>query len=179
MFDSLAPGTRSSTPMVLTACDKQMMMMMIDDDDNDDDDDGDDDGDDEDEDEDEDDACWHQPDQANTWTNTVWQSIGPLGTNLCETLLKIKKLLIKKIQLKTSAKWQYIKNDPYALPFLNSLRPSEAIWKHRVGSTLAQVMACYLTAPSHYLKQHWLSISMVQWHSSKYNPTRDTSAINR
>ena len=37
----------------------------------------------------------------------------------------------------------------------NSLRPSDAIWRHRSGSTLAQVMACCLTAPSHYLNQCW------------------------
>ena len=36
---------------------------------------------------------------------------------------------------------------------LNSLRPSDAIWRHRSGSTLAQVMVCCLTAPSHYLNQ--------------------------
>ena len=34
-----------------------------------------------------------------------------------------------------------------------NLWPSEAIWRHRSGLTLAQVMACCLTAPSHYLKQ--------------------------
>ena len=48
----------------------------------------------------------------------------------------------------------------------NSLRPSDAIWRHRSGSTLAQVMACCLTAPSHYLNQCWLIISKVEWHSS-------------
>ena len=42
---------------------------------------------------------------------------------------------------------------------INSLRPSDAIWRHRSGSTLAQVMACCLTAPSHYLNQCWLTIS--------------------
>ena len=30
--------------------------------------------------------------------------------------------------------------------------------QHRFGSTLAQVMACYLLAPSHYLNQCWLTI---------------------
>ena len=43
----------------------------------------------------------------------------------------------------------------------NSLRPSDTIWRHRSGSTLAQVMACCLTAPSHYLNQCWLIISKV------------------
>ena len=44
---------------------------------------------------------------------------------------------------------------------LNSLRPSGAIWQYRSESTLAQVMACCLTAPSHYLNQCWLIISKV------------------
>ena len=38
----------------------------------------------------------------------------------------------------------------------NSLGPSDAIRQQRSGSTLAQVMACCLTAPSHYLNQCWL-----------------------
>ena len=48
----------------------------------------------------------------------------------------------------------------------NSLWPDDAIWRHRSGSTLAQVMACCLTAPSHYLNQSWLIISKVLCHSS-------------
>ena len=49
--------------------------------------------------------------------------------------------------------------------FFNSLWPSGAIWWQRSESTLAQVMACCLTAPSHYLNHCWLIISKVQWHS--------------
>ena len=41
---------------------------------------------------------------------------------------------------------------------INSLRPSDAIWRPRTESTLAQVMACCLMAPSHYLNQCWLII---------------------
>ena len=48
-----------------------------------------------------------------------------------------------------------------------TLRPSDTIWRHRSGSILAQVMACCLTAPSHYLNQCWLIISKVLWHSSE------------
>ena len=59
---------------------------------------------------------------------------------------------------------------------VNSLRPSDAIWRHRSGSTLAQVMACCLTAPSHYLNQCWLIISKVLRHSSEGNFVRDTPA---
>ena len=49
--------------------------------------------------------------------------------------------------------------------FINSLWPTDAIWRHRSGSTLAQVM----TAPSHYLNQCWLLIIEVLWHSSESN----------
>ena len=48
---------------------------------------------------------------------------------------------------------------------INSLAPSDAIWWHRTVSTLVQVMACCLTAPSHYLNQCWLIMSRVLWHS--------------
>ena len=41
------------------------------------------------------------------------------------------------------------------------MRPSDAIWWHKSMSTLAQVMAWCLTAPSHYLNQCWLIISRV------------------
>ena len=60
---------------------------------------------------------------------------------------------------------------------VNSLGPSDVIWRQRSGSTSAQVMACCLTAPSHYLNQCWLIISKVKWHSSKGKFTRDTSAV--
>ena len=38
-------------------------------------------------------------------------------------------------------------------------------------STSAQVMACFLMVPSHYLNQHWLIINGVLWHSPKINFT--------
>ena len=59
--------------------------------------------------------------------------------------------------------------------FINSLRPSDAICRHRSGSTLAQVMACCLTEPRHYLNQFWLIISKIQLHSSDGNFTWDTA----
>ena len=61
---------------------------------------------------------------------------------------------------------------------LNSLWPSDIIWQQGSRSTLAQVMACCLTAPSHYLNQYWLIISKVQWHSSEGNFTKDASGTN-
>ena len=60
----------------------------------------------------------------------------------------------------------------------NSLWPCDSIWWHRSLSTLAQVMACCLMAPSHYPYQCWLVVIKVLWHSSEGNYTRDTSSIN-
>ena len=61
---------------------------------------------------------------------------------------------------------------------INSLWPSDTIWQHKSESTLVKVMACCLTAPSHYLNQCWLIISEVQWHPSESNFTRDASVIS-
>ena len=59
-----------------------------------------------------------------------------------------------------------------------SLWPGDAKRRHRSPSTLAQVMACCLTAPSHYLNQCWLIISKAQWHSANSSFTWDTTAIS-
>ena len=48
---------------------------------------------------------------------------------------------------------------------------SDAIWRHRSRSALAQVMACCPTAPSHYLNQCWLFISEILRRSSESNCT--------
>ena len=53
--------------------------------------------------------------------------------------------------------------------------PIDTTQRHRTRSTLAQVMAGCLAAPSHYLG---LVISKVHRHSSEGNLKRDTSAIN-
>ena len=34
---------------------------------------------------------------------------------------------------------------------VNSLLPNEAMWRHRSGSTMVQIMVCRLSAPSHSL----------------------------
>ena len=39
--------------------------------------------------------------------------------------------------------------------WISSLWPSDSIWRHKSGTTLARVMACCLTASSHYLSQCW------------------------
>ena len=53
---------------------------------------------------------------------------------------------------------------------------SDAIWRHRAGSTLAQVMDCCLIAPRHYLNQCWLLIREVLWQSPESNFTVSAEA---
>ena len=60
---------------------------------------------------------------------------------------------------------------------LISLWPSDAIWGHKSQSTLAQVMSCFLKAPSHYLNQCWFLFSEVLWHSPENNFTASTPLI--
>ena len=47
-----------------------------------------------------------------------------------------------------------------------------SIYRHsRSESTLAQIMACCLTTPNHYLNRCWLLISEVLWHLPETNFT--------
>ena len=52
----------------------------------------------------------------------------------------------------------------YIAMVINSLSHRDATWRQRSGSTSAQVMACCLTAPSHFLNQCWLVNSEVRWY---------------
>ena len=54
----------------------------------------------------------------------------------------------------------------------DSLWPGDTIWWYRRGSTLAQVMACCLMAPSYYLNQRWLIINRVLWNAPESNCIR-------
>ena len=76
----------------------------------------------------------------------------------CNIFVKIKVVKTIKYKCFKSVSFQ-----------INSLWPSDTIWRHTSRSTLAQVMACCLMAPSHYLNQCWIIISKVQWHSSECN----------
>ena len=58
----------------------------------------------------------------------------------------------------------------------NPLWPSHALWADRSGSTLAQIMAWCLTAPSHYLNQCWLLIIVNLWHSPESISTANVQA---
>ena len=60
--------------------------------------------------------------------------------------------------------------------WVNSLWPSDTMCWHKSGSTLAQVMACCLTAPSHYLNQYWLLIDKIHCHSSGGNFSKNNTS---
>ena len=51
-----------------------------------------------------------------------------------------------------------------------------ASWCHRSGSTLGQVKACCLTAPSHYLNQYWLIFGDVKRYSLESDFTTSVHA---
>ena len=60
----------------------------------------------------------------------------------------------------------------YRYVYVNTLWPSDVIRRLDLDQPLAQVMACCLTAPSHYLNKCWLVMTSVLWHSpgSKFHP---------
>ena len=62
-------------------------------------------------------------------------------------------------------------------PKFNSLWPSDALQWHRSGSTLAQIMASCLMAPSHYLNQYWLIINQDLRHSPEGSFTENDQDI--
>ena len=65
------------------------------------------------------------------------------------------------------------------LQMINSLRPSEVICRRWCGSTLAQVMACYLMAPNHYLDRFWRITNKVSWHSPEAISEGNTEYIHQ
>ena len=60
----------------------------------------------------------------------------------------------------------------------NSLWPIDAMWRHRSGSALAQIMACCLTTPSPSLNWWWFIIKGVLWYSPHTNFKRSIPELN-
>ena len=103
---------------------------------------------------------WWQ--QAVTWINVDLSSVRSSDIHLWASLQEIPQSSITEIIWK----FKYLKfhsNFPGDSELINSLWPSDTIWRQRSGSTLAQVMACCPTAPSHYLQE-----PMLTYH--KYGP---------
>ena len=76
--------------------------------------------------------------------------------------------------IKVWAKWPPFCKHHYQV---NSLRPSDAIWRQRSWTTLVQVMACCLMAPSHHLNQCWLIINKALWQSIEGYFKRDNTSV--
>ena len=94
--------------------------------------------------------------QAITWSMLTLHQWGSVAFNLNGTVQYIDhQNLFENKRFQSTATYPRGQG-------VNSLWPSDTIWWHRSRSTLAQVMACCLTAPSHYLNQWWLIISEVQ-----------------
>ena len=55
---------------------------------------------------------------------------------------------------------------------------SDAIWRHKYEKTLAQVMACCLTAPSPYPNKRRFIIKGVLWHSHGSHSSRSAHELN-
>ena len=92
----------------------------------------------------------------------IWN--GPLNIIWNKYNISIQNGLMKKLKVAS----------------FNSLRPSDAMWQQRSGWTLAQVMACCLTAPSHY----WTNVDLSSVRSSSIHlrailPEMPHSAISR
>ena len=60
----------------------------------------------------------------------------------------------------------------------DSLWPSNAMWWHRSGSTLAQVLACCLMEPNHFPNQLLNYHQRSLWYSSEGNFTRSFHEFN-
>ena len=103
--------------------------------------------------------------QFNKWSKLYWLH----AWNICCNI---------KYTFKLGEIWyiQGLFSHSVSQDYINSFRPGDAILRHRSGSTLAQVMASCLQAPSHYLHSCLLIISKVVWHSSEGNFIRDTFA---
>ena len=89
----------------------------------------------------------------------------------------IHTLLFPSVRKKNLLPWNASRDTDRKVP-VNSLRPGDDIWGQRSESTLAQVMACCLTSPSHYLNQSWLIICWVLWDSTKANFTDSAQDVN-
>ena len=68
--------------------------------------------------------------------------------------------------------------DMYTHWHVNSSWHSDAIWQLRSGSTLAQLMVCCLTAPSHYLNLCWLINCLRDMHLRAISKVLKNSICN-
>ena len=104
-------------------------------------------------------------------------------TSSTENCIKIQRFSFEKMHLKMLSLYKMaatlfqLQHVQILSLHINSLWPIYVIWRQGSRSTLGQVMASCLMAPSHYLNQCWLMISEVLWHSPDSNFTENTQDI--
>ena len=95
----------------------------------------------------------------------------PFHTKLFFKNTAVYLLFISHLYIQRLGRLKYIIKEKKTMPVdickarVNSLWPSDCIRWHRSWSTLAQVMACSLTTPSHYRNQYWLAILVRSWNN--------------
>ena len=104
-------------------------------------------------------ACWHE---AIRWTKFDLSSVRSRHNHKMVISQETLQASITKISLRIT----FLKFCPKG-QWVNSLGSSDDICQQRSGSTLAQVMACCLMAPSHHLNLCWLNICHVLCHSQE------------
>ena len=97
------------------------------------------------------------------WING-WVNAREAGDSRCHCAHYDVTVMLRLITY-TCCSWQSMRTKGPVLLRLslivNPLWPSDAIQRHGIGSTLAQVMACCLMATIHHRNQCWLCISGV------------------
>ena len=111
--------------------------------------------------------------------NSVHQKLPTPIKQLCDDVFKVNvnSQCVLSDTCKLSFKTSDMCND-FHHNCWNSLRPSDAIWQHSSGSTLVQVMACCLMAPSHYLNHFLFIIREVLWHAPESTFTGSAQIFN-
>ena len=93
-----------------------------------------------------------------------------------------KWTLITNFKIHWFQLWLILQKNPHSadaalLSCINSLWSNDDIWWYKSRSILAQVMACCMTAPSHFLNQCWLIISGDLWYLHEGNFSRNAQDI--
>ena len=98
-------------------------------------------------------------------------------TQVVEILSQVRQEPIYYIQSISWVLMSWCGTEPRPCKWRLTLKPSDVIWRHKSGSTLAGVMACFLAAQSHYMKIVDINCK-VQWYLPEGNFTKDISSIN-
>ena len=88
-------------------------------------------------------------------SETYYICVEPNNIYFISPLRSSQRLLIGRYDW-----WQPPRQTLTMRHIFNSSWPRDGIWRLRTCSTSVQVMACCLTAASHYLNQWWITIEM-------------------